>query len=278
MTSSEDRRARGWRGVGCGARAEKPIRRKGFGKSAHRSTVYARMQLRRMSGFRSVRIGLAAVMLAMAMAVPPAGYAVVEKPKPDALWEAFPLEPAPERASPPVPSASEPSTSPFVPPSAGRSQATTVTNANAPSEASGPGIIVVALAATLLLLVATVSVLSGRRLYTGKRHQKIHRAPLAGSGVAADLRLRASTPWGRDSDWLGADRSRTTRRSTGFARSRSIGGWRWKSCLLAAHAPQWAPRSEGRFVAFDGSFGTKTSLPRSSGPRPLWSRAYWSCT
>ncbi len=132
------------------------------------------MQLRRMSGFRSVRIGLVAVMLAMAMvmAVPPAGYAVVEKPKPDALWEAFPLEPAPERASTPVPSAPQPSTSPYVPPSAGRSEATTVTNANAPSEASGPGIIVIALAATLLLLVATVSVLSGRRLYTGKRHRR----------------------------------------------------------------------------------------------------------
>ena len=122
-----------------------------------------------MCGFGCVGIGLAVAMLAMA--VSPAALAVAEEPKPDALWEAFPLEPTPERpASTPVPTASERPASPLLPPSQGRSEATTVTDA--PSEASGPGIIVVAFAATLLLLVATVGVLSGKRLYVSKRHRR----------------------------------------------------------------------------------------------------------
>ena len=125
------------------------------------------MKLRRMSGCRCVRIGLAAAVVAMV--VSPTALAVAEKPKPDALWEAFPLDPTPERpASTPVPPVREPPASPFLPPSPG-SEATAITDA--PSEASGPGSIVVAFA-VLLLLVATVSVLSGRRLYLSKRHRR----------------------------------------------------------------------------------------------------------
>ncbi|CAN5325047.1 hypothetical protein BH20ACT13_BH20ACT13_23350 [soil metagenome] len=116
-----------------------------------------------------MRIGLAAAVVAMV--VSPTALAVAEKPKPkpDALWEAFPLEPTPERpASTPVPPVREPPASPFLPPSPG-SEATTI--ADAPSEASGPGSIVLAFA-VLLLLVATVSVLSGRRLYVSKRRRR----------------------------------------------------------------------------------------------------------
>ena len=121
------------------------------------------MKLRPMSGCACARIGLAAAVLALA--VSPTALAFAEKPKPDALWEAFPLEPTPERASTPAP----PRASPLLPPSTGRAEATTVAQ---PSEASGPGIMVVAFAATLLLLFATVGVFSGRRFYLGKRHRR----------------------------------------------------------------------------------------------------------
>jgi len=116
-----------------------------------------------MYGCACVRIGLAAAVLALA--VSPTALAFAEKPKPNGLWEAFPLEPAPERASTPAP----PPASPLLPPSIGRAEATTVAE---PSEASGPGIMVVAFAATLLLLFATVGVLSGRRFYLGTRHRR----------------------------------------------------------------------------------------------------------
>ena len=122
------------------------------------------MKLRPMSGCACARIGLAAAVLALAAS--PTALAFAEKPKPDALWEAFPLEPTPERASTPAPAPAQPL---LLPPSTGRAEATTVAE---PSEASGPGIMVVAFAATLLLLFATVGVLSGRRFYLGKRHRR----------------------------------------------------------------------------------------------------------
>ena len=113
-----------------------------------------------MFGCACVRIGLAAAVLALA--VSPTALAFAEKPKPDALWEAFPLQPTPERASTPAPAPAPPL---LLPPSTGRAEATAVAE---PSEASGPGIMVFAFAATLLL----VGVLSGRRFYLGKRHRR----------------------------------------------------------------------------------------------------------
>ena len=122
------------------------------------------MKLRLMSGCAGVRIGLAAAVLALTIS--PTALAFAEKPKPDALWEAFPLEPTPERASTPAPAPAPPL---LLPPLTGRAEATTVAE---PPEPSGPGIMVVAFAATLLLLFATVGVLSGRRFYLGKRHRR----------------------------------------------------------------------------------------------------------
>jgi len=129
--------------------------------------VYERMQLRRTSGRRCVRIGLAAVALAIA-ASPPA-FGATEKPKPSALWNAFPLDPS----SPPD-AASERPASPLLPPTQGRSEATTVIDA--PSEASRPGVVMLGFA-TLLALLATIGVLSGRRLYA-KRHHRASSLPL----------------------------------------------------------------------------------------------------
>jgi hypothetical protein len=113
------------------------------------------MPLRRTSGCACVRIGLAAV--ALATAATPSALAA-EKPRPDALWKAFPLDPASERPA-----------APLVPPTQGRPEATTVIDS--PSEASGPSVVVLVLA-TLLALLATVVVLSGRRLYLGMRDQR----------------------------------------------------------------------------------------------------------
>jgi hypothetical protein len=118
------------------------------------------MQLRRTSGRACVHIGLAAVVLALV--VSPTALGVAEKPKPDALWQAFPLEPAGKRPA-----------SPLLPPAQerveGRAEATTAVTV-APSEDSRPDLLVLALA-TLLLLVATVVALSGRRLYVRRRHR-----------------------------------------------------------------------------------------------------------
>jgi hypothetical protein len=123
--------------------------------------VYERMLLRRTSGRACVRIGLAVV--ALTMAASPSALGASEKPTPDALWEAFPLDPASERPA-----------SPFLPPTQGRSEATTVTDA--PSEASGPSVVVLAFA-TLLVLLATVVALSGRHVYV-RRHQRSSSLPL----------------------------------------------------------------------------------------------------
>ena len=117
------------------------------------------MQLRRTSGRACVRVGLAALVLALAAS--PAALGVAEKPKPDALWKAFPLEPADKRPA-----------SPLLPPAQerveGRVEATTITDAR--SEASGPDLVVLALV-TLLLLLACVVALSGRRLYIRRHHR-----------------------------------------------------------------------------------------------------------
>jgi hypothetical protein len=122
------------------------------------------MELRRMSACACVRIGLVAVALGMAASPPALGAS--EKPRPDALWKAFPLDPASER---PLDLARERPASPFLPPTRERSEATTVTEA--PSDASGPNVVVFAFA-TLLVLFATVAVLSGRRAYIGRRQPR----------------------------------------------------------------------------------------------------------
>jgi hypothetical protein len=126
--------------------------------------VYEGMQLRRTSACACVRIGLVAVALGMAASTPALGAS--EKPKPDALWKAFPLDPASER---PLDPARERPASPFLPPTQGRSEATTVTDAS--SDASGPNVVLLAFA-TLLVLLATVVVLSGRHIYVGRRHRR----------------------------------------------------------------------------------------------------------
>lgn len=126
------------------------------------------MLLRRTSGRACVRIGLVAV--ALALAASPTALAVAEKPKPDALWQAFPLDPASKRPA-----------APLLPPvqgrDEGRAEATTVTDAPLqPSEASRENLVVLAFA-TLLVLLATVVVLSGRRLYV-RRHHRSSSLPL----------------------------------------------------------------------------------------------------
>jgi hypothetical protein len=141
--------------------------------------VYEEMQLR-TSACACVRIGLAVVALAMAASPPAAGAS--EKPTPDPLWEAFPLDPASERPLDPV---RERPASPLLPPTQGRSEATTVTDAA--SEASGPSVVVLAFA-TLLVLLATVVALSVRRAYV-RRHHRSSSVPLW-QGVA----------WPRSSD------------------------------------------------------------------------------
>lgn len=122
------------------------------------------MLLRRTSGRACVRIGLATV--ALALAASPTALAVAEKPKPDALWQAFPLDPASKRPA-----------SPLLPPTQGRPEATTVTDPPLqPSEASRENLVVLAFA-TFLVLLATVVVLSGRRLHV-RRHQRSSSLPL----------------------------------------------------------------------------------------------------
>jgi hypothetical protein len=129
--------------------------------------VYGRMPLRRTAGRRCVRIGLAAVALAIAAAPPALG--ATEKPKPSVLWNAFPLDP-----SSPLKAASERPASALLPPTQGRSEATTVIDA--PSEASRPSVVVLGFA-TLLVLLATIVVLSGRRLFV-HRHHRVASVPL----------------------------------------------------------------------------------------------------
>jgi hypothetical protein len=142
--------------------------------------VNGRMPLRRTAGRRCVRIGLAAVALAIA-ASPPA-FGATEKPKPSALWNAFPLNPS----SPPD-AASERPASPLLPPTQGRSEATTVIDA--PPEASRPGVVMLGFA-ILLALLATIVVLSGRRLYVHRHHR------------ASSLPLWQGVAWPHSSDGL----------------------------------------------------------------------------
>ena len=142
------------------------------------------MQLRQTSGRACVRIGLAAVVLALAAS--PTALGVAEKPKPDALWQAFPLEPAgkPRPAVTPCchprrsESRDEPRPRRLSPP--------------APSEASRSDFVVLALAALLILLAAC-------RCSVGKASVRTqapprHRAALAGSHVAACRRQRSAAP------------------------------------------------------------------------------------
>ena len=120
-----------------------------------------RMQLRRTSGRACVRIGLVAVVAALA--VSPAALAVVEKPKPDALWQAFPLDPATKGpASPLLPPTQERAET--------RAEATTVTEQ--PSQATGDDYAVLAFAA-LIVLLTTVVLLSGWRVHVRRRHREL---------------------------------------------------------------------------------------------------------
>lgn len=110
-----------------------------------------------------VRIGLAVVALAMVVTSP--APAASEKPRPDALWEAFPLDPTDGR-----------STAPLLPPEQGRPEATAVTEVL--QETSRPNAIVLTLgAAAVLALLAAIGVLSGRRLW-GQRNQPSPSVPL----------------------------------------------------------------------------------------------------
>ena len=81
------------------------------------------MQLRRTTECACVQIGLVAV--ALTLAASPAALAS-EEPRPDALWNAFPLEPASEAV--PDPANQRPPASPLLPPAQGRSEATTVSD------------------------------------------------------------------------------------------------------------------------------------------------------
>jgi hypothetical protein len=108
-----------------------------------------------------VRIGLAAVVLALAAS--PTALGVAEKPKPDALWQAFPLDPARKRpASPLLPPAQERAET--------RAEATTVTEQ--PSEATRENYVALALA-TLIVLLTMVVFVSGRRVYLRRRQREL---------------------------------------------------------------------------------------------------------
>ena len=121
------------------------------------------MQLRRTSGRACVHIWLAAVLLALAAS--PTALAVAEKPKPNALWQAFPLEPATKRP-----------TSPLLPPAQERAEAVTTVTQAPPDDSGGTNLVALAFA-TLVVLLATVIVLSGRRLYV-RRHVRSSSVPL----------------------------------------------------------------------------------------------------
>ncbi len=127
--------------------------------------MFGRMSLRRTTGTAGARLGLALAMLVMAAA--PTAVAAAEKPKPDALWQAFPLAPANERGS----TRGRPA-SPLLPPVEGRSEATVVSEA--PVDPSGPSLLVYLAFASLLVLLPTVIGLSGRRLYVRSHHRSSH--------------------------------------------------------------------------------------------------------
>jgi uncharacterized iron-regulated membrane protein len=118
------------------------------------------MQLRRTSGRACVRIGLVAVVAALAAS--PAALAVAEKPKPSALWKAFPLDPATKRpASPLLPPAQE-----------GAETRAEATVTEQPSHATGEDYVALAFVA-LILLLTTVVLVSGWRVHVRRRQREL---------------------------------------------------------------------------------------------------------